>query len=156
MTTPTTETLAGDAAVERLNSLFWHDSVLYELRIIRTHSADAVVFTLDLLSDWDAWVSRRAELRFDGCLVISTEFRGGVICLSDGEMVSEAEALLTGPHLERVTAKAPMLVKPQHREFHITLASTGSTVCLVFSSFSICFARTGHSHDAPPPRFPTP
>jgi len=156
MTAPTTGTFAGDAAVEWLNSISWHDSVLYELRIIRTHSADALVFTLDLLSDWETWVSRRAELHFDGCLVISAEFLGGIIGLSDGEMVSEAEAFSIGPHLERITSKAPMFVTQQHREFHITLASTSSTVCLVFSSVSVTFLSTEQPHDAPPPKYPTP
>lgn len=132
MPIPAPETLSGDAAVERLNSFCWHDSILHELRIIRARSADAAVFTLDLLSHWDTWLSRRTELHFDGCLAISADFAGGVVALSDGEMVAMAEPFSTGPHLERVAAKAPMFVTPEHREFNLVLASTGSSVHVVF------------------------
>ena len=156
MTTEPPQQFAGIDAVEWLNSLCWHDSVLHDVHIVRTNSADAFILTLDLLSDWEKWVSRRAEIHFLGCVLITTEFRGGVTALSRGEMFAEAEASLTGPRREQIAARAPMFLSPDHHEFRFILASTGSTAEVVFTSVQVTYFSAEQSHDAPPPRIPVP
>ena len=58
---------AATDAVAFLNDQYWHDSVLYQIDLVRRDSADRVVLDLDLLGDWETGISSRHELRFEKC-----------------------------------------------------------------------------------------
>jgi len=74
-----------DDAVEWLNALPWHDSLLYEIRFLRPNLADQVILVLDLVQDWGAGTFQRAELALEDCRLAHAKMRWGVVCMTDGE-----------------------------------------------------------------------
>ena len=51
-------------AVEYLNNLVWHDSVLQTVQFVRAKSLDQVIFHIDLLTDWEEQISILSMLTF--------------------------------------------------------------------------------------------
>ena len=87
-------------AVEFLNDQFWHDSVLYEIRIIRTDPSDQVIIPINLITNEDDWESQKTTLIFNDCYYIETKMHGGVAAMSDGEMISYATAELESSFID--------------------------------------------------------
>ncbi|MCM3902294.1 MAG: hypothetical protein ND866_11355 [Pyrinomonadaceae bacterium] len=153
-----TEKDVANGAAQMLNDLCWHDSVLYEIRFIRTDSADEVVLLVDLLDDWEAQVSRRAKITFQGCRLVRSKMDWGVKCMSDGEMIYGANCEKNGSLIdEHVNGwRSVMQVEASDfAEFRLDLASTGSSLEVVFSKAKITYLGVSGSHDAPPPLAPT-
>jgi len=144
-------------AVSFLNDQCWHDSVLYEIRIIRTNSLDQAIIHLDLLCDYHEWESQRVNLIFNDCYYMETKMNGGVSGMSEGEMVSGATANLSNPFIDQVTAtwKTSGINLPDLFHFSIILASTGSEIDIVCKSVGVVFESDGTKHNAPPPIYPT-
>ena len=59
-------------AIAFLNNQYWHDSVLHEIRIIRTNSVDQTIILLDLITREDGMESNRCTLTFKDCYYIGT------------------------------------------------------------------------------------
>ena len=89
-------------AIRFLNDQYWHDSVLYEIRIIRANSIDQAIIILDLITNEDGMESNRCTLTFNDCYYIGTQMNGGVDAISDGEMIYQAEASTDSPQIEQV------------------------------------------------------
>jgi hypothetical protein len=146
-----------DNAVEFLNNQFWHDSVLYEIRIIRTDSLDQVVIPINLITNEDDWESQKTTLIFNDCYYIETKMHGGVSAMSDGEMISYATADLESPFIDQVIdswGKTEMKL-PKLFHFSLMLASTGSEINIVCNSVSMELESASGKHSAPPQIFPT-
>ncbi|MCM3869801.1 MAG: hypothetical protein ND895_03740 [Pyrinomonadaceae bacterium] len=146
-----------NGATEMLNDLCWHDSVLYEIRFIRTDSADEVVLLVDLLDDWETQISRRAKITFRGCWLVRSKMDWGVKCMSGGEMIYGANCEKNGSLIQEVVNgwQPVMLVEASDvAEFRLDLASTGSTLEIVFSKAQIKYVGVSGPHDAPPPLAP--
>ena len=144
-------------AVEFLNKQFWHDSILYEIRIIRRESLDQAIIFLKLLTDADGWKSHSTTLQFNDCYYIETKMHGGVDAMSDGEMISETSANLSSAFIDNVydlwrNAKIQLT-----ELFHISivLASTGSEIDIVCKSVTVNMESDIQEHSAPPPLYPT-
>jgi len=144
-------------AVEYLNDQYWHDSILYEIRIIRRDSLDQAILILKLLTDADGWESRNTIMQFNDCYYVETKMHGGVNALSDGEMISEASTNLSSKFIDQVNKvwgnakiKLPEL-------FHISmiLSSTGSAIDIVSKSVTVDMESIVEKHSAPPPMYPT-
>lgn len=147
----------GSKNIEYLNDLYWHDSVLYEIKIIRAQSADQVFISLDLIVDEEEWKSKPISLVFNQCYYIETKMHGGIECMSDGEMISSASASFEGKHLDQVaeTWKKFNLNMKDFFQFSMSLASTGSELTVVCKSFDLVFGEQALKHNAPPPITPT-
>ncbi len=144
-------------AVEFLNDQYWHDSVLYEIRIIRTNSLDQVTIPINLIISEDEWESQKITLIFDDCYYIETKMNGGVIAMSDGEMISNATASLSGSLVDQVNdtwRKAKMKLQKLFH-FSMLLASTGSEIDIVCKSVSVVIESNSEKHSAPAQLFPT-
>lgn len=143
-------------AVEFLNSQCWHDSVVYEINLVRTNSADQAIILLDLISDYDEWQSKKTRLIFSDCYYIETRMNGGVVG-TGGECVSDADASLTDKHIDDVVGvwRNIDVDLPNLFHFSMCLASTGSEVNIVCKSMSIEAEEEGTTHDSPPPLYPT-
>jgi len=143
-------------AVEFLNGKIWHDSVLFEVRINRANSQDQVIIYLDLISNDDTWESQRVSMIFDGCYHIGTKFNGGVDCISEGEMISGANANYSDPQIENVkdTWKNLEVDLSDVFYFSMVLASTGSTIDVVCKSVSEVVESERAQHKVPPPILP--
>ena len=89
--------LTHNEAISFLNDLYWHDIVLYEIRIIRTNSVDQAIIILDLITSEDGLESNRCTLTFNDCYYIGTQMNGGVDAISDGEMIYQADAIIDSP-----------------------------------------------------------
>ena len=139
-----------DGAVGFLNDQCWHDSILHEIRLIRAHSADQVVLELDLIDDWEVGQlsavpsSRRVQMTFSRCWLVQAQMNWGVICLSDGEMIYGAECKETGALLDQVRAtwKGIEVDVSNLAEFSLELASTSSTLSLVFGTVTLEYQRS--------------
>ncbi|MCP3930939.1 MAG: hypothetical protein GY705_17780 [Bacteroidetes bacterium] len=147
----------GSKAVEYLNDQYWHDSILYEIKIIRAQSADKVLVSLNLIVDEEDWKSKQTTLVFNECYYIETKMNGGIECMSDGEMISTASATLQGKRLDQVieTWKKFELKTKELFQFSMSLASTGSEFIVVCKSFNIVIGKETLKHNAPPPIAPT-
>jgi hypothetical protein len=144
-------------AVDFLNDQCWHDSVLYEIRIIRTNSTDQVILPLNLITNYDEWEYQKTTLTFNDCYYIEAKMNGGVIAMSDGEMISEANANLSSPFIDQVL-DAWRKIKVELSElfhFSILLASTGSEINIVSKSVCVATESDSEKHSAPPPIYPT-
>ena len=146
-------------AVEWLNDQYWHDSVLHELRFVRTGSADRVVLVLDLLSDWEAWVSREAVITFEGCWSSHARMNGGAVDGSGGEMIHLAAAAAEGDLIAAVRQKWKDAWKDRTAErplaqFWLELSVTASRVEFVFESVAWRFGSGERPHSAPVPMVP--
>ena len=143
--------------VSLLNNLWWHDSVLYEIRFIRTDSADQVILILDLLEDWEEQTSRRVEIVFGRCYFVQSQINWGVKCLSDGEMILDADCKSSGVLFEKVISAWQNIDVDTSdlAEFKLTLASTNSNLQIVFGEVTLKYLGESSSHNAPPPLFPT-
>ena len=139
-----------DGAVDLLNSLIWHDSVLYGVQLVRARSADQVQLDLRLLDDWEHYLSRRARIVFENCYCVRANMNWGVTCMSDGEMISDGVALQDSEQINTVRSKWKQdLETTPLAEFDLELASTGSTVEIVFRAVRICYDSTPEKHSAP-------
>jgi hypothetical protein len=144
-------------AVEFLNDQFWHDSILYEVRVIRRDSLDQAKIFLKLLTDADGWESRNTTFQFNDCYYIETKMHGGVDAMSDGEMISEASANLSNAFIDQVCElwiKSKMHL-PELFHISIVLASTGSEIDIVCKSVTVDMESDIQEHSAPPPIYPT-
>jgi len=140
-------------AVAFLNDQCWHDSVLHEIVIIRTASADRVLLKLDLLSDWENQVSSRVELAFNKCMHASTQMYGGVISMSEGEMIYAVECSDTDPVIDSIKEELSR-TDVNHGIFRMEMGTTGSSIELVFSGISLKQVGETGQHTAPPPLYP--
>lgn len=147
----------GKKAVEYINDQCWHDSVLYEIRIIRVNSSDQLVLDLNLIVDEEKWISQHTSLTFNECYYIETKMNGGIECMSDGEMISGASATNEAKLIDEVCNKwAKFGLKLQALfQFSMMLASTGSTLQIVCNSIEIDTERKACKHKAPPQIYPT-
>jgi len=144
-------------AVEFLNDQYWHDSVLYEIQIIRTNSLDQVIIPINLITDEDEWESQNTTLVFNDCYYIETKMHGGVVAMSDDEMISYATAELKSSFIDQVKKSwgKSKIELPELFHFSLMLASTGSEINLVCKSVSVELEGTSGKHSAPPQIFPT-
>ncbi|MEE9391851.1 MAG: hypothetical protein V3W41_05020 [Planctomycetota bacterium] len=149
----TTEIESAKDAVAYLGGRCWHDSVLYEIVLVRTESLDQVILKLDLLSDWENQTSQAVELIFGGCWHVQTKMSWGVKCMSGGEMIGAAESLDSDPAIERVRATWDNagVSLGDIGLFRMDLASTSSTIEVVFSKITVRHFGTSGPHRAPPP-----
>ncbi len=146
-----------EEAVEYLNNQCWHDSVLYEIRIIRTNSLDQAIIFLNLITDEYEWKSQKVSLVFNDCYYLETKMNGGVDALSDGEMISEATANFRSAFISQVESiwdKMQFQI-PELFHFSMSLASTGSEIDIVSGSVSVVAERGVEKHSTPPPIFPS-
>ncbi len=122
-------------AVDFLNDQYWHDSVLYEIQIIRRNSADIAIIILDLIMSEDGSESKLCHLTFNDCYLIETKMHGGVDAISDGEMIYRAFASTKSPLIDQVvdTWKNSFDIKGLF-QFSFTLSSTNSEVNIVCKS----------------------
>jgi hypothetical protein len=128
-----------NGAVEWLNSQCWHDSILYEIRFIRTNSADEVQLILDLIESYEPVSAYRALLVFRDCWSVQSRMNWGVECLSGGEHIDWAQCSETGELIEQTRetwSKIGLKVK-NVAQFKLMMASTGSTLDLVFGEVEI-------------------
>ena len=142
----------GNKALDFLNDQSWHDSILYEINIIRTQSADQVIITLNLIVDEKEWKSQHISLTFNECHYIETKMNGGIGCMSDGEMISSASANFQGKYVDQVREEWKKF-KIQSKElfqFEMSLASTGSEIYVVCNSFDLVSNHKIVKHNAPP------
>jgi hypothetical protein len=148
---------SGKNAVNFLNEQFWHDSILYEIRIIRTNSLDQVAISINLLMEEDEWASKKHIFLFNNCYHIETKMHGGVSCMSDGEMISYATAKLNCQLIEKVsnTWEKTKNELPELFNFSMLLASTGSKINIVCQSVNVSQERGIKKHNAPQPIAPT-
>jgi hypothetical protein len=125
-------------AVHFLNEQYWHDSVLYEFRIIRTNSADQATIILDLIISEDGAESKKCVLTFNDCYYIETQFFGGVDAISDGEMIYQAEAVSENTQIDRVVESWKPILEPKNLfYFSMSLSSTNSEIKIVCKSVSV-------------------
>jgi hypothetical protein len=146
-----TKTLwCGAGAEDWLNSLCWHDSILYEIRLIRCGSADQVVLCMCLIQNWDKNISCEAEITFNDCLLVNTEMKWGVTCMSDGEMIYDGMTSRDGELVRKVLDEWKGLIdqKPL-AQFTLDLASTGSSLAIVFKSLTYFLNQKASPHPAP-------
>lgn len=143
-------------AVVLLNDIAWHDSVLYDLVLVRRNSADEVVMNLRLLTDWEAQLSCDVRLTFGRCFGVRADMTWGVECLSDGEMVYDATAYDRHVELERVAEKwkTSGLVVGEIGLFELDMASTSSSVRVIFREVRLEPVSGIGPHSAPPPLLP--
>ena len=125
-------------AISFLNDQYWHDSVLYEIRIIRTNSVDQAIIIIDLINSEDGLKSNRCSLTFNDCYYIGTQMNGGVDAISDGEMIYQAEASTDSPLLEQVIESWNNVLEIADLfHFSMTLSSTNSEIDIVCKSVTI-------------------
>ena len=135
----TIEIQSARKAVEYLNDQIWHDSILYEIVLVRSGSADRVVLKLDLSLDWKDEIYVNVELAFNECRHVRTQMNWGVKCISEGEQIfgaesSEADALIDEI---RETWRKVGIQLDNLGVFRMELASTGSTIEIVFSGITV-------------------
>ena len=119
-------------AIEFLNDQCWHDSVLYDIRIIRTNSADQVEIALDLIQDYENLRFRRCTFTFNDCYYIETRMNGGVKCISDGEMIYIAKATNDSSYIDKVVdVWKEVLTLERLIFFSMNLSSTNSQIEIV-------------------------
>ncbi len=125
-------------AVTFLNEQYWHDSVLYEFRIIRTNSADQVMLIIVLITNDDGSESLKCVFTFNNCYYIETQFYGGVKAISDGEMVYQADATTESPAINRLVESWKHVALPSDLfYFSLTLSSTNSVIKMVCKSVTV-------------------
>jgi hypothetical protein len=142
-----TEALDAGTAT-RLNALEWHDSLLWSLTYDRRDaSRDELRLHLRIITDQRQWLSEEVALTLQECRLVRMELRGGVICLSDGEMIDEAHVSTSDPLIEEARrwppTQAPLAL------LQIRLASTGSSISAVFERAVLVRKAGGQSHPAP-------
>lgn len=137
--------------IEWLNGLCWHDSVLYEIRFIRTNSLDQVVLILDLLQDWEAQISQRTTITFQDCWLVKTQMNWGVNCMSSGEMIDSLTSCQQGKLIDKVRSEWPHLNNTKLAELRLDMASTGSILDLVCGAVEITTDSVSGEHNAPLP-----
>ncbi len=144
-------------AVAYLEDQCWHDSILHEVVLVRTKSLDQVVLKLDLLQNVENQLSQSVEVAFCDCLDVRIHMNWGVQCLSGGEMIYSAECLDSDGRIDRVRAKWGRVIEDLGNlgAFRLNLASTGSTIEVVFGCIIIKHSGEIRPHDAPPPRRPS-
>jgi hypothetical protein len=142
-----------DSAIDYLNSLCWHDSVLQKIEFIRTNSLDQVVIELNLLADWKVQVSTLTRLIFKNCMSVKANMNWGVKCLSDGEMIDNIEYNMSDPYLQNTFHEYNKHLMKEYAYFKMTMASTGSTLELTFNEFEVIAIDNLQQHNAPPPLF---
>ncbi len=137
-------------AAEQLNGLCWHDSILYEVQLIRRNSADQVLLSLQLIAEGQEHSSSQAQILFNGCYLVRSEMNWGVKCMSDGEMIYSASSSDGGDLVEAVRKhwKGHIDGIPLS-QFKLELASTGSTIEIVFRSITIRLSENTINHPAP-------
>lgn len=140
-----------DETIEWLNGLCWHDSVLYEIRFIRTNSLDQVILILDLLEDWEAQISQRTIITFQECWLANTQMNWGINCMSGGEMIYGLIGRQEGALIDKVRSDWPHLNQAKLAELRLEMAATGSMLELVFGCVEITNDSVPLQHNAPPP-----
>lgn len=145
-----------EEAIRLINDQFWHDSILYEIRIVRTNSADRVEMLVELITDDIKWKSTRVDIIFDGCYFVGSAIYGGVDCISDGEMISGASATVESSCITQVyeTWKKMNCSPANLLHFSMVLSSTGSTIDIICQSVAINSHGGTEMHSAPEPIFP--
>lgn len=144
-------------AVDWLEDQVWHDSVLYEIRLLRLDSKDQVIVYLDLLLDWEKQISRRVELTFCDCWSVRTEMNWGVECMSGGEMIYSAKASTSADVISQVRSvwSGYNMALDDLGAIRIDLSSTSSTIDIVFAGLAVSYLAAAGPHGAPPPLAPS-
>ena len=125
-------------AIDYLNSLIWHDSILYEIRIIRANSADQAVIIFDLIIDEENFTTQRTTLTFNDCYLIETRMKGGVDAISDGEMIYEASAKSESPKINGVVELWKNIFRLEGLlHFSMILSSTNSEIEIICKSITV-------------------
>ena len=134
-----------------MNSFIWHDSVLQDIRFIRTHSLDQVILRVNLLIDYDSQVSELTELVFHNCVKVTADMTWGVGCMSEGEMIYAAEATRDDEEIAKYLSPWNSEALREYGTFKLDLASTGSTLYIVFKQIEIRRLKSPEKHNAPEP-----
>jgi hypothetical protein len=145
-----------EGAVEYLNDLIWHDSVLQKIQFVRTNSVDQVIFDINLLTSWENQISILSKLIFKNCLSVRSNMNWGVKCMSEGEMISEVECNKSNSYISDTLTSYNQFLKDKYAYFKMTLASTGSLLELTFDEVELIQLDSEKNHNAPPPIFPVP
>jgi hypothetical protein len=125
-------------AINYLNSLIWHDSILYEIKIVRANSADQAVIIFDLIIDEENFTRQRTKLTLNDCYLIETRMNGGVNAISDGEMICEASAKSESPKINGVVELWEKIFRLEGLlHFSMILASTNSELEIVCKSITV-------------------
>ncbi len=143
-------------AVEYLNDLIWHDSVLQKIQFVRTNSVDQVIFDINLLTNWENQISILSKLIFKNCLSVRSNMNWGVKCMSEGEMISDVECNKSNSYISNSLTSYNQFLRDKYAYFKITLASTGSIIELTFDEVELIQLDSEKNHNAPPPIFPVP
>lgn len=138
-------------ALDVLNGFIWHDSVLQSVRLIRTHSLDQVILRVDLLIDCDSQVSELTELVFHNCIKVTADMSWGIVCMSEGEMIYLAEATKNDEEIANYLSPWNREALDEYGAFKLDLASTGSTLYLVFQEVEVRRPKGPEKHNAPEP-----
>ena len=142
---------SGTAAIDLINDLCWHDSVLHEIRLIRTSSRDEVMLIIDLLDSDEAWDSTRVHITLQDCRAVEANMHWGVMCMSSGEMITYGVAQKPGEKYSSRLERIPDEHRQKFFQFELELASTGSTLVAICSSIEIERHGDSSSHQAPVP-----
>jgi len=140
-------------AIDYLNTLSWHDSVLQKIEFVRTASRDQVILELNLLTDWETQVSILSRLIFKNCVSTKANMNWGIICMSDGEMIDHIECNDQDPYILNSFQDYNKNLMTEYAYFKLTMASTGSTLELTFNEFELISLDNTKEHNAPPPLF---
>ena len=143
-----------EGAVEYLNDLIWHDSVLQKIQFVRTNSVDQVIFDINLLTSWENQISILSKLIFKNCLSVRSNMNWGVKCMSEGEMISDIECNKSNSYISNSLTSYNQFLKDKYAYFKITLASTGSVIELTFDEVELIQLDSEKNHNAPTPIFP--
>lgn len=143
---------ADEASVRRLvESVGWHDSVVYAITCVREGSADAVEVLGRFLTNHAAQRSARARVTFRRCWRVDMHLDWGVRCMSDGEMLYDLALSTAHEAIDGVRREWPRRPLPALFHARLDLATTGSWVDVVFSELAVEPLGPEGEHTAPPP-----
>lgn len=138
-------------AINFLNSLIWHDSVLQDIVFIRTNSLDQVILTVNLLTDTPDYRSQLTRITFKECIKVKADMNWGIHCMSEGEMIYSGKAKQEKEEIEKYLDSWNRKELDSFIEFTLDLASTGSSLYLIFKEIELIQVEPDKEHNAPKP-----
>lgn len=140
-----------NGAIEILNNLIWHDSVLQDIVFVRTNSLDQVKLKVNLLTDSPKYHSQLAEITFKECIKVKADMNWGVHCMSEGEMINSGKAGQDKAEIEKYLDSWNKREINSFIEFTLDLASTGSSLYLICKEVELITVEPDREHNAPRP-----
>jgi hypothetical protein len=137
--------------IEFLNKLIWHDSVLKDVLFVRANSLDQVKLTINLLTDYQYQQSQLVQITFKKCIKVKADMNWGVHCMSEGEMIYSGRATQDKEEIEKYLDSWNKKEIDSYVEFTLDLASTGSSIYLIFKEIDFRKLEPVSHHNAPLP-----